>query len=253
MVRPEYVINDLSTHDLNKTLEKTSANDPVNMPLDATWIIRWSRFFEIKGSRPNFSRRIGPYLSDGLGNDQIFPAVDQTNRVGLLYRDLLGAALAGLWSVNALAAEIAVRRPQLIGSSRLLADRPYRVGQLRQWLASEAAYGGLNSEDIETIANDPPLPFFILFEAMQQPRSEGLCLGPLGSIVVSEVIFGALADNELPAGRGASSLTEALAELSAEYYPTNVFEEVPEIERMDQLVEFTAEIADLRQAEPAFL
>ena len=253
MVRPEYVINDLSTHDLNKTLEKTSANDPVNMPLDATWIIRWSRFFEIKGSRPNFSRRIGPYLSDGLGNDQIFPAVDQTNRVGLLYRDLLGAALAGLWSVNAMIAEIAMRRPQLIGSSRLLSDRPYRVGQLRQWLASETAYGGLNSEDIETIANDPPLPFFILFEAMQQPRSEGLCLGPLGSIIVSEVVFGALADNELPAGRGASSLTEALAELSTEYYPTNVFDEVPEIERMDQLVELTAEIADLRQAEPAFL
>src|ERR1700738_4177421 len=32
MVRPEYVINDLATHDLNKTLEKTSANDPVNIP-----------------------------------------------------------------------------------------------------------------------------------------------------------------------------------------------------------------------------
>ena len=127
MVRPEYVINDLSTHDLNTTLEKTSANDPVNMPLDTTWIVRWSRFFEIKGSRPNFSRRMGPYLSDGLGNDQIFPAFDQTNRVGLLYRDLLGSALAGLWSVDALIAEIAVRRPQLVNMSRLLADRCYRV------------------------------------------------------------------------------------------------------------------------------
>jgi hypothetical protein len=253
MVRPEYVINDLSTHDLNKTLEKTSANDPVNMPLDATWIVRWSRFFEIKGSKPNFSRRIGPFLSDGLGNDQIFPAVDQTNRVGLLYRDLLGASIAGLWSVNALVAEIAARRPHLIGASRLLADRPYRISQIREWLASETTYGGLNSEDIETIANDPPLPFFILFEAMQQPQAEGLCLGPLGSTIVSEVIFSALADNELPAGRGAGSLAEALAELSTEYYPTNVFEQVPEIERMDQLVEFTAEIAGLRQAVPAFL
>jgi hypothetical protein len=253
MVRPEYVINDLSTHDLNNTLEKTSANDPVNMPLDSSWIVRWSRFFEIEGSRPNFSRRIGPFLSDGLGNDQIFPAVDQTNRVGLLYRDLLGASLAGLWSVNALVAEIAARRPQFIANSRLLADRPYRVSQLREWLASGTAYGGLTSEDIDTIANDPPLPFFILFEAMQQPRNEGLCLGPLGSIVVSEVIFGALAENELPAGRGAASLAEELAELAREYYPTNVFEHVPEIERMDQLVEFTAEIAGLRQAVPAFL
>jgi hypothetical protein len=253
MVRPEYVINDFSTHDLNNTLEKTSANDPVNMPLDATWIVRWSRFFEIKGSRPNFSRRIGPYLSDGLGNDQIFPAFDRTNRVGLLYRDLLGASLAGLWSVNSLVAEIAARRPQLIGASRLLADRSYRISQIREWLASETAYGGLISEDIETIANDPPLPFFILFEAMQQPHTEGLCLGPLGSIIVSEVVFGALADNELAAGRGAASLTEALATLCTEYYPTNVFSEVPEIEGMDQLVEFVAEIAGLRQAVPAFL
>jgi hypothetical protein len=251
MVRPEYRINDIFTHDLTNTLEKNSANDPVNMPLDASWIVQWSQFFEIGGSRPNFSRRIGPFLSDGLGNDQIFPAVDQTNRVGLLYRDLLGASLAGLWSVNALVAEIATRRPHLIGSSRLLADRPYRVRQLREWLASETAYGGLDSEDIETIANDPPLPFFILFEAMRQ--AQGLCLGPLGSIIVSEVIFGALADNALPAGRRAASLREALAALSTECYPTNVFEAVPEIERMDQLVEFTAEIAGLRQAVPAFL
>ncbi len=251
MVRPEYVINDLSTHDLNKTLEKTSANDPVNMPLDATWIVRWSRFFKIGETRPNFSRRIGPYLSDGLGNDQIFPAFDQTNRVGLLYRDLVGATLAGLWSVNALAAEIAVRRPDFVGASRLLADRPYRVSRIREWLASETAYGGLSAEDIEAIADDPPLPFFILFEAMEE--ADGLCLGPLGSIIVSEVIFGALADNEIAAGRGAPSLAEALAKLCQEYYPTNVFEEVPEIERMEQLVEFTAEIAGLRQAEPAFL
>ena len=91
MVRPEYNINDLSNQDLYNTLEKTSANDPVNMPLDETWMIRWSHFFRINGSKPNFSRRIGPYLSDGLGNDQIFPAFDETERVGLLYRDLLGA------------------------------------------------------------------------------------------------------------------------------------------------------------------
>jgi hypothetical protein len=252
MVRPEYVINDLATHDLSNTLEKTSANDPVNMPLDATWIVRWSRFFEIQGSRPNFSRRIGPFLSDGLGNDQIFPAVDNTNRVGLLYRDLLGAALAGLWSVDALIAEIAVRRPHLINHSRLLADRPYRVSQIREWLAGEPAYGGLTSDDIETLANDPPLPFFILFEAMQQARAEGLCLGPLGSIIVSEVIFGAL-ERDSSARHNPRSLTGALAEVSAEYYPTNVFKDVPEIERMDQLVEFTAEICDLRQAVPAFL
>jgi hypothetical protein len=253
MVRPEYHINDLSTHDLNNTLEKSSANDPVNMPLDSSWIVRWSRFFEINGSRPNFSRRIGPYLSDGLGNDQIFPAFDETDRVGLLYRDLFGAAIAGLWSVDALIAEITVRRPHFINMSRLLADRAWRVSQTRDWLASAPVYGGLTIEDIETLSNDPPLPFFILFEAMHQRETPGMCLGPLGSIIVSEVIFGALHSGSESLGGSTTSLVEALADLAIDYYPKNIFADVPEIERMDQLVEFIAELGDLRQAVPAFL
>ncbi|MEA2884640.1 MAG: hypothetical protein QOH32_3896 [Bradyrhizobium sp.] len=250
MVRPEYQINDYSNHDLNNTLEKNSVNDPANMPLDDTWIVRWSRFFEINGSRPNFSRRIGPYLSDGLGNDQIFPAFDETDRVGLLYRDLFGAAIAGMWSVDALIAEIALRRPNFINASRLLADRTWRVGQLREWLNSSSVYGGLTTEDIETLANDPPLPFFILFEAMHQSR--GLGLGTLGSIIIAEVMFGAL-HSEAEFGAGAGSLAETLANLAVDAYPTNIFADIPDIERMDQLVEFIAELGDLRQAIPAFL
>jgi hypothetical protein len=253
MVRPEYRINDLATHDLSKTLEKTSTNDPLNMPLDATWIVRWSHFFEIDGSRPNLSRRIGPYLSDGLGNDQIFPAIDETDRVGLLYRDLFGAALAGLWSVDALIAEIAARRPNFVRMSRLLADRPYRIARLKEWLTSAPAYGGLTTEDVETLSNDPPLPFFILFEAMQQPRAEGLSLGPLGSIIVSETIFGALASDARELPDGANACAEAQADLSMAYCRTNILAGTPEIESMGQLVEFTAEVAGLRHAVPEFL
>jgi hypothetical protein len=251
MVRPEYNINDLSNQDLYNTLEKTSANDPVNMPLDETWMIRWSHFFEINGSKPNYSRRIGPYLSDGLGNDKIFPAFDETERVGLLYRDLLGAGLAGMWSVDALIAEIATRRPNFIAMSRMLFHRDYRINELREWLAAAPAYGALTREDIETLSNDPPLPFFILFEAMRQPKAEGLHLGPLGSIMVSEVIFGALAGD--PRSSSGGSLTDKLADLSREYYPANFFQDIPEISSMAQLVEFTTEIAELQQAVPAFL
>ena len=54
MVRPEYQINDLSLHDLNNTLEKSSVNGPANMPLDETWMVQWSRFFEINGSTAEF-------------------------------------------------------------------------------------------------------------------------------------------------------------------------------------------------------
>ena len=251
MVRPEYQINDLSLHDLNNTLEKTSANDPVNMPLDETWMVQWSRFFEISGSTPNFSRRIGPHLSDGLGNDQIFPAFDETQRVGLLYRDLLGAGLAGMWSVDALIAEIGNRRPHFIAMSRLLADRGYRVGMLREWLAAAPSFGMLSAADIETLSNDPPLPFFILFEAMQQPQAAGMRLGLLGSIIVSEVIFGALACD--PRSTDGSSLAERLASISREYYPANVLQEIPDISNMAQLVEYVSEIAELQEAVPAFL
>ena len=251
MVRPEYCINDLSIHDLNNTLEKTSASDPGNMPLDETWMVKWSRFFEIDGSKPNFSRRIGPYLSDGLGNDQIFPAFDETERVGLLYRDLLGAGLAGMWSIEALIAEIGRRRPQFIAMSRLLADRSHRVSQLREWLGAAPAYGALTAEDIETLSNDPPLPFFILFEAMRQPHAEGLRLGPLGSIIASEVIFGTLAGD--PRSSSGDALRSQLADLSREYYPANFFQDIPEISNMAQLVEFTTEIAELQEAVPAFL
>ena len=60
MVRPEYVINDLATHDLNNTLEKNSANDPVNMPLDATWIVRWSHFFRNQGIETQFQPAYRP-------------------------------------------------------------------------------------------------------------------------------------------------------------------------------------------------
>ena len=249
MVRPEYQINDLSLHDLNNTLEKSSMNDPANMPLDETWMVQWSRFFEIGGSTPNLSRRIGPHLSDGLGNDQIFPAFDETERVGLLYRDLLGASLAGMWSVDALIAEIGRRRPQFIAMSRLLADRAYRVDQLRGWFRSGRVYGALTDEDIETLSSDPPLPFFILFEAMQQ--TGGLQLGLLGSIIVSEVIFGALAGD--PQSASGSSLADQLNFVAREFYPVNVFQDIPAISNMAQLVEFTTEIAELQQAVPAFL
>jgi len=170
--------------------------------------------------------------------------------VGLLYRDLFGSALAGMWSVDALIAEIAARRPQFVAASRLLSDRACRVGSLRDWLAAAPTYGKLTAADIETLSNDPPLPFFVLFEAMQQPQ-DGRYLGPLGSIIVAEVIFGALASARLPDGdRG---IAGQLAGLSANYYPTNVFSEIPDIEDMAQLVEFTAEIADLKSAVPAFL
>ena len=87
----------------------------------------------------------------------------------------------------------------------------------------------------------------VLFFLPTSPISPPIeMVSPLGSIIISEVIFGALA-NAGPEQFG------SLAELSRNHYPTDVFEGIPDIECMAGLAEFTAETAGLQQAVPAFL
>jgi hypothetical protein len=253
LVRNQYRINDIATNELSENLEKTSLSDPINMPLNESWIVQWSQFFEIDGSLPNLARRIGPKFSDALGSARIFPALDDTNRVGLAYRDLVSSALAGLWSVDHLIEKLRALRPDLVGLSRLLADRDGRVERLRAWLVEQPAYGRLAADDIETLSNDPPLPFFCLFEAAFDPAVRGLSLGVLGSIIAAEVILGALSRDKMPAELGAETLADAMRNLSLGLYGENLLEEVSEIQSMSELTSFTADIASLRDAEPAFV
>lgn len=49
LVRNQYRINDIATNELAENLEKTSLTDPINMPLNESWIVQWSQFFEITG------------------------------------------------------------------------------------------------------------------------------------------------------------------------------------------------------------
>ena len=128
MVRHEYRINDLSLQDLYSTLEKTSANDPVNMPLDETWMVQWSRFFEINETEAELQpahrtvsqRRAGqrPDLS-GVRRDRAgWPALSRSAR-RRDRRHVVGGR-----------ADCRDRRPGDRSSSRmsrLLADRAYRV------------------------------------------------------------------------------------------------------------------------------
>ena len=56
-----------------------------------------------------------------------------------------------------------------------------------------------------------------------------------------------------PQWAGGGSLADQLNLVSHEFYLTNVFQEIPDISSMAELVEFTTETAGLRQAMPAFL
>lgn len=248
MVRDQYDIN--GPRAFIDTFLLSSATRSTSMPLDETWIVRWSQFFRIKGSEPNLSRRIGPQYSNGFFN--IFPAIDQeTKQTGLAFRDLVSGGLLGLWSVDAMIERIAASRPEFIKLSPLLSKRRRRVELLKKWLRADVP--PLPGKDITTLANNPPLLLFVLLEAAFDSDAPGLRLGVLGSIIAAEVVFGALIDDPLPEEIGTKNLREALAKLSMDIYGKNHFIDVPEIETMSCLIEYTAEIAKLKDAKPPFL
>jgi len=188
MVRPHYRINDFHNRreELIDVLLTTSRSRPWRLPLDETWAVQWSKFFPIGGSRPNFSRRIGPSFSPDLVSDLVFAGIDETNSAGLAYRDLVNAASMPAWSIPPLIAEIARSEDSLVRESRLLSDEAYRQSTLSAWLADGQEASGLTKEDIAVISRDPPLALFVLFEAASEMGGERL--GVLGSILIGESI-----------------------------------------------------------------
>lgn len=255
MVRDSYQINPSSAFSLGEVLRATSYSAPSSMSLHRKWIASWSHFFDVPGrAQPQSSMRIGPHFSGQLYDRTLFPPIAAGGAWGLAYRDLMSAAFAGLWSVNSLVDEIRLRQPALIRNDRLLEDRAYRVAQLRAWL--ERDRGDLTDADIETLANDPPLSFYILFEAAMgpdDPAKQGKTLGTLGSIIVAEVVFGAMLEGRMPDEAPSTSLRDSLSRLSSRIYAESRLDFVPEIDKMGDLVLFVADIANLQNADPTFL
>jgi hypothetical protein len=201
MVRPFYVFNDFNRYgeDLVDMMLSTSAARPWRMPLDDTWMAQWSHFFEIDGSNPNLSRRIGPEFSGGLFSGEVFGAIDETGSMGLGYRDLLNGAFVGTWSVAALADELRRCKPELASLSPLLVEDQERTARIRSWLSRHRIANGLSEQDVDDIASDPPLLLYVLFEAADEMA--GKRLGILGSILVAETLYKALLD-AAPSPRG---------------------------------------------------
>ena len=210
MVRPHYRVNDVldRREELLDVLLTTSRGRPWRLPLDESWAVQWSKFFELGVEFPNWSRRIGPSFSVDLMSNLVFDTIDETNCVGLIYRDILNSALAPGWSLPALVSELQHRAPQLVRSSRLLMDVEFRHQLLRSWLEESRQLSGLTDGDIQEISQDPPLLLFILFEAAYE--MQGAQLGILGSILIGDVIFRLLvSDNQQQAAAAAEYLSTA--------------------------------------------
>jgi hypothetical protein len=269
MIRPAYRTGAPSAQPLSQALRRTSARAPGLMPLDASWILPWSRFFRIPqeggDSEPNLSLKIGPHYTSALGDETSFPPPlprdgsagpargVRTNGVAL--QDLLSAALSGVWSVQTLYAALQRRIGELgwgdiLGSSPL-ANQETRRTALALWMVRPRLATRPKDSDVAALAADPPLPFYVMFEAMHDEA--GLRLGRLGSLIVAEVLYRAMLDDPLPGEVVTASLHDNLADLSRRMLGRATLNAVPEIREMADLVGFIADQNGLHDATPAFV
>lgn len=190
MVRGTYAVNDSHTFTGVKDIVRfTSSRRPHEMPLSDDWLVQWSRFFGLKGRKPNPSQAIRPAVTPALGVNDLFATQDDEYG-GLVLRDLLRGADARQTSVKTLIAKL----PSAERKHEFLVDAAKRAERIGQWLRARSSSAdddpGLSKKDIEILSTDPPLLFFILMEA--EVIQKGKRLGPVGSMVVGETVYGAL-------------------------------------------------------------
>jgi hypothetical protein len=260
MPRDEYRFNERNFFFLKDVLVRSSSSpSAITMPMPASWAVAWSYFFDIdpsKREQVNLSKRLRPRYDRQTQVKVVFEDFDDTGKPGLAYRDMLSATLAGLWSAPAMMRRLAAE-PRLANIFRQakLADPAFRTSALQKWLR-ETTLGGdfrLDPEEIATLAEDPPLPFFLMFEAMNDPDSRGLRLGPLGSVIVAAVIFGILNGDPLtPPDK--VSLEDQLRCLEANVLGKTMPQwSYAGLDSMAGLVRYVAELQQLTTATPAFL
>lgn len=257
MIRPSYRTNDgAEDQTLGAALLNTSARGPAEMPLNAKWILSWGHFFELGGKKPaNLSLRIGPRYTQDLMDEDLFPAPPGGDQPGVAFQDLASASLARLWSVEALYAKLRTTlkakgwRDLFEGTK--LATPEARAKALRAWMRKKRPMSRPSDEDVEALVADPPLPFYIQFEA--EHEHGGKRLGPLGSILVAEVLYGAMLDDPMLHEQPGQALKENLSALAQALGHGTELDDVPEIRGMGDLVQFIAAEHRLGTARPSFL
>lgn len=232
MVRTSYLIRNDASFDLDDVLRFTSERAADRMPPSRGWTVRWSHFFEVDAPRPdspagpirlNLSRRLGPSYSPALTRSALISVTDDRDdpglRTGIQRRDLLRGASVRMRSVESLVAHVRLRAPELIEPGSLLGseDPSVRRAAMRAFLdRGDGLADPLTDAEKDEVAADPPLLLFLLLEAAIDQR--GLCLGVLGSVVVGEVVFRALAAAEAADADGWPG-TDALATAAFGYDP----------------------------------
>ena len=209
MIRNKYTLSPGVKFDLADILRQNSELNSNQMPFSPLWAIKWKHFFsEEPTDGHNFSVRIGPWDKMASG--------DALGKPALWYRDLVSSILVSPWSIAGLIDEIRPTHGALLDKSALLKDASSAnrtwAHDLRAWLQEHQADTQMSQDDVKTLANDPPIPFFVRYEAYQE--SQGAHLGVLGSIVVADTFYSILQQNPIMGIPCSGPLTAQLTALS---------------------------------------
>ncbi len=140
---------------------------------------------------------------------------------GLVTRDLTSASLAGLLSVPAL-----IERMRGVFGHDLIEDFSVWKPKIKAWLMQGDK--AMTEAQATSVANDPPLAFFVMFEAQYAKadgadgiavalrgggtdRIAGRRLGPLGSAIVAETMYAALAEASFECETPANAMSKRIS------------------------------------------
>jgi hypothetical protein len=205
LIRNEYQTNSaFRQQPIKGALDLSPLRYPEKLPIgkvDKSWLVDWAYFFETdkmengRKIEPNRAGKFAPAYADWVEDSGLFKLNTELKVGGLVNRDLVSAAHAGMISVPTLC-----RLAKAKGFSNVECFDAWRP-RLETWLKELQTENREESDRDESdafrvIANDPPLPFFVLFESARIGRGDeaegGRRLGPLGSIIVAEAILGAM-------------------------------------------------------------
>ncbi len=230
MVRSDYRLNAANALDIGRVLKGDGSWADLHYPLRESWLIEWAQFFDLPGGvTPNFARRFSPTQS-ALDVAGLFQSNDPEQPASLSLRDMLSAALARTWSVDALIDRMLAHTVNPLPPGWAWCNAGKRRAAIGDWLSTRCKAGELDDAKIEVLAVDPPLPLFVLLEAALDDKIAGRHLGPLGSVIVGEVIGRSIA-------RQRQQLAAAECAARAAFDP-EFWSEIEAIKAMPDLIAF---------------
>jgi hypothetical protein len=243
MIRNRYDVNGKGLIESARAMVINSRRSPGFTPLSEEWTVKWENFFQINGSDPpkNLSRRLRPNFSSLARSEFFFGPLSQEDGPGLPNRDLVSAMFGRVWSVPKLIDELRNKKPEL---AQFLPAYDGLVPGLTTWLKTTGRADGISEqlepEDVAAIAQDPPLPFFVLYEAHAGHNGERL--GVLGSIIIAETMVGAMVKYPLQVSKW---MYDPLLHLKEQFEPFErlgvggaALNNMPEVETFEDLLTF---------------